>query len=99
MKEPNIGDTIKATYPDSEETGVVEWVGASQFTFVREDGQTRFCMFQGVWEIIKKRSSETLSKPDLKQKARDLYEEYQNYAAVARELGLHPTTIRTWLKK
>ena len=98
MRIPKIGDTVKVTYPDSEETGSVDWIGASQFTFVREDGLTRFCMFQGVWEVIKKSDSETLSKPDLKQKAKDLYEEYQNYAAVARELNLHPTTIRTWLK-
>ena len=99
MKEPNIGDTVKVTTPDYEEEGVVTWKGASQFTYTRgEQLPIRFCSYSGVWEIVNK-SEVKYDKAELKTKAKELYESYKNYAKVAKELGLHPTTIRTWLKK
>lgn len=97
MKEPSVGCLVKVTFPEEEVTGEVLWVGSAQFTFKQTDTErVRFCMFNGVYEITKR--PDELSISDKQKKAKELYEEYNNYAKVARELGVHPTTIRTWLK-
>jgi len=97
LKTPMVGDRVKVTTPDNDDIeGIVNWMGVSQFTYVDDNHHTRFCMYTGVWDILKK--YESAEKVNIKQVAADLYEEYQNYAAVARELDIHPTTVRTWLK-
>jgi DNA invertase Pin-like site-specific DNA recombinase len=47
----------------------------------------------------KRNESEILKDDDKEKKALALYEELGNYAKVARELGINPTTVRTWCKK
>ena len=50
-------------------------------------------------------SSEGEAKPAIlnsenkEQEALALYNKLNNYAKVARELGIHPTTVRTWCKQ
>jgi len=49
-------------------------------------------------KIIAKSSGETKDGSNvLKEQARELYAEHQNYAKVAKLIGIHPTTVRTWL--
>ena len=72
------------------------------FTFDR--GIKRLKGFEMVsnWTLYDADTNEVLASkyPETpKQKALRLYEELGNYAEVARQMGLHPTTIRTWCKE
>jgi hypothetical protein len=54
MKVPNEGDRIvhHETFPEAATfRGVVDWIGASQFVYVTDDGERRFCMFSQDWKV------------------------------------------------
>ena len=59
---------------------------------------TEWQVIQGE-EILDEKNTVPKEQPkqeDLKAKAKELYEEHKSYAAVAKLIGKHPTTVRTW---
>jgi hypothetical protein len=47
-------------------------------------------------EKVEKPNAVKPKTEDLKVQAKRLYKEHENYAKVAKIMGKHPTTIRTW---
>ena len=75
---------------------------AALFTLDREIKRLKGFEMTTNWSLYDEDSGELLASkfPETpKQKAMRLYKELGNYAEVARQMGLHPTTIRTWCKE
>ena len=56
------------------------------------DGRERIAAKSVVATVAREESTELL-----KQACRELYAEHGNYAKVAKLIGKHPTTVRSWL--
>jgi len=106
VKDPktvNLRRVVKWTGGSTIEDTCSVFLGKSAlFTLDREIKRLKGFEMVSDWTLYNADTNEVLASkyPETpKQKALRLYKELGSYAQVARQMELHPTTIRTWCKE
>ena len=106
VKDPktvNLKRVVKWTGGSTiEDTCSVFLSKSALFTLDREIKRLKGFEMVSDWTLYNADTNEVLASKyseTPKQKALRLYKELGNYAEVARQMELHPTTIRTWCKE
>lgn len=99
-----IGESEAISYYDTSITeGNYDILSLLSMKLEESEYITDWKIFDGENQVAAKATVAT-GGPDkatelLKERCRELYALHENYAQVAKLVGKHPTTVRTWLKE